>query len=323
MFARVAAAAPLAVDRVGVGVRGCRPCACSMPSPPAARSRPADATSTEIEWATNVDWAKGKHAVRAGALVEGGRYRSDSRTNYLGTYTFASLADYDAAAGHLHAADRRSARPVLAVAGGPLRAGRLARAQEPDAQRGSARRSCRRISDDAGTSRRAPASPGRHSARQNHGPRRRRNLLRLARRGHVRADASRRRREAAGSRDSKPRLSRIRSAGGADQQVLPTSKYMLAGNLVMPKRAMRQRRHQPAALADARRQRELQPHGRHQPAARPQHQCAAGRWQPSGSGARQRHPGRIHRSHARRVAQCRSQLQRSDAGGRWSSRTTR
>jgi hypothetical protein len=52
--------------------------------------------STEIEGATSVDWAKGKHAVRAGMLIEGGSYRSDTRTNYLGTYTFANLADYDA-----------------------------------------------------------------------------------------------------------------------------------------------------------------------------------------------------------------------------------
>jgi hypothetical protein len=50
--------------------------------------------AAEIEWATNVDWARGRHAVRFGSLVEGGRYRSDNRTNYLGTYTFASLADY-------------------------------------------------------------------------------------------------------------------------------------------------------------------------------------------------------------------------------------
>ena len=35
-------------------------------------------TSTELEWATNIDWAKGKHSVRLGALVEGGRFRSDS-----------------------------------------------------------------------------------------------------------------------------------------------------------------------------------------------------------------------------------------------------
>lgn len=53
--------------------------------------------AAEIEWATNVDWARGRHAVRFGSLVEGGTYRSDSRTNYLGTYTFASLADYQAA----------------------------------------------------------------------------------------------------------------------------------------------------------------------------------------------------------------------------------
>jgi hypothetical protein len=52
--------------------------------------------TTEIEWATNVDWARGRHSVRIGALVEGGWYRSDSRTNYLGTYTFASLADFEA-----------------------------------------------------------------------------------------------------------------------------------------------------------------------------------------------------------------------------------
>jgi hypothetical protein len=50
----------------------------------------------EIELATNVDWARGKHSVRAGALLEGGFYNSDSRTNHLGTYTFASLEDYEA-----------------------------------------------------------------------------------------------------------------------------------------------------------------------------------------------------------------------------------
>jgi hypothetical protein len=52
--------------------------------------------ATEVEWATNVDWATGKHSVRAGVLIEAGVYNSDSRTNYLGTYTFASLEDYEA-----------------------------------------------------------------------------------------------------------------------------------------------------------------------------------------------------------------------------------
>ena len=52
--------------------------------------------ATEVEWATNVDWARGRHAIRFGALVEGGWYRSDNRTNYLGTFTFTSRDDFAA-----------------------------------------------------------------------------------------------------------------------------------------------------------------------------------------------------------------------------------
>ena len=67
--------------------------------------------STEVEWATNIDWARGRHAVRMGALVEGGSYRSDSHTNYLGTYTFASLADYEA--GRPATYSRRTGDPLV------------------------------------------------------------------------------------------------------------------------------------------------------------------------------------------------------------------
>ena len=52
--------------------------------------------ATDIEWATNVDWARGRHAVRFGTLIEGGWYTSDNRTNYLGTFVFPSSADFDA-----------------------------------------------------------------------------------------------------------------------------------------------------------------------------------------------------------------------------------
>jgi carboxypeptidase family protein len=51
---------------------------------------------TEVEFASNIDWAFGRHSMRFGTLLEGGWFDSDSRTNYLGTYTFASLADYQA-----------------------------------------------------------------------------------------------------------------------------------------------------------------------------------------------------------------------------------
>lgn len=70
--------------------------------------------STEIEWATNVDWAKGRHAIRAGALLEGGSYRSDATTNYLGTFTFTSLADYEA--GRPSTYSRRSGNPLVRFA---------------------------------------------------------------------------------------------------------------------------------------------------------------------------------------------------------------
>lgn len=52
--------------------------------------------SLELEWATNVDWTKGRHAIRTGVLVEGGSYKSDSRTNYLGTFVFPSFEDFQA-----------------------------------------------------------------------------------------------------------------------------------------------------------------------------------------------------------------------------------
>ena len=93
-------------------------------------------------------------------------------------------------------------------------------------------RSCRRTSTTAGTWRRAAAftwSPfknGKTTIRA-----RRRSLLRLARRGHLRADPARRRHTPAGSRDRQSGLSRSvcrrRGAG-----VLPPSKYMLADGLV-------------------------------------------------------------------------------------------
>jgi len=50
----------------------------------------------DFEAASDLDYVRGVHSLRAGVLVEGGRYRSTDSANYLGTYTFASLADYEA-----------------------------------------------------------------------------------------------------------------------------------------------------------------------------------------------------------------------------------
>jgi hypothetical protein len=49
-----------------------------------------------FELASDLDYVRGAHSWRTGAHVEGGSFTSDDITNYLGTYTFASLADYEA-----------------------------------------------------------------------------------------------------------------------------------------------------------------------------------------------------------------------------------
>lgn len=50
----------------------------------------------DLELASDLDYVRGPHSWRVGGLIEGGRYRSDDISNYLGTYTFASLDDYRA-----------------------------------------------------------------------------------------------------------------------------------------------------------------------------------------------------------------------------------
>jgi hypothetical protein len=67
--------------------------------------------SVELEGAVDVDYVRGAHSMRAGLLVEGGRFRSDERTNDLGTFTFSSLADYQAGRASLFT--RRSGDPLI------------------------------------------------------------------------------------------------------------------------------------------------------------------------------------------------------------------
>jgi len=70
--------------------------------------------STEFELATDVDYARKGHAIRMGALVEGGSYLSDTRANYLGTFTFSSLDAYDA--GRPSNYTRRLGNPLVSYA---------------------------------------------------------------------------------------------------------------------------------------------------------------------------------------------------------------
>lgn len=69
------------------------------------------AASTTFEVASDLDYVRGAHSWRTGLLVEGGRHSSDDLTNYLGTYTFASLADFNA--GRALSYTRRIGDPVI------------------------------------------------------------------------------------------------------------------------------------------------------------------------------------------------------------------
>lgn len=66
---------------------------------------------TEFEFASDLDYVRGAHSWRTGILLEAGRWRSDDISNYLGTYTFASLEDYQA--GKPAAYSRRIGDPAL------------------------------------------------------------------------------------------------------------------------------------------------------------------------------------------------------------------
>jgi hypothetical protein len=65
----------------------------------------------DVEFASDVDYAHGIHALRAGVLLEGGTVRSDETSNYLGTYTFTSLAAL--AAGQPASYTRRIGDPLV------------------------------------------------------------------------------------------------------------------------------------------------------------------------------------------------------------------
>jgi hypothetical protein len=50
----------------------------------------------DFEFASDIDHIRGIHSIRAGVLLEGGSFRTDDSSNYLGTYSFTSLAAFDA-----------------------------------------------------------------------------------------------------------------------------------------------------------------------------------------------------------------------------------
>lgn len=52
--------------------------------------------ATELELSEDLGYARGRHSLRAGGLLEGGHYRSDQASNRGGTFTFPDLEAYEA-----------------------------------------------------------------------------------------------------------------------------------------------------------------------------------------------------------------------------------
>jgi hypothetical protein len=52
--------------------------------------------STTYSLASDLDYVRGKHSFRTGLQIDGTQYHSDAESNYLGTYTFASVDAYNA-----------------------------------------------------------------------------------------------------------------------------------------------------------------------------------------------------------------------------------
>jgi len=55
-----------------------------------------ETTNVNYTIASDVDYVRGLHSWRGGIEIVGSTYRTNQATNYLGTYTFASRADFDA-----------------------------------------------------------------------------------------------------------------------------------------------------------------------------------------------------------------------------------
>ncbi|HEV3139293.1 MAG TPA: TonB-dependent receptor, partial [Vicinamibacterales bacterium] len=67
-----------------------------------------------FELASDVDYVRGMHTVRTGFMLEGGSYRSDESSNYLGTFVFTSTAALSAGAPTRYS--RRIGDPLISYA---------------------------------------------------------------------------------------------------------------------------------------------------------------------------------------------------------------
>ena len=172
---------------------------------------------------------------RRASQLDGGWYRSDDTSNYLGTYTFESLDAFNA--GQPRSYTRRIGDPNIDY----LNLQAAVYVQDDIRVRKSLtlspgcatrrRRTCSDYNDVRAALRR---HLGAVQERQDDAARQRRHLLRLAGHRHLRADAAGRRLPPAGAEHHQPVLSR---SAATSARVPPTNKYLLADDLQMARNA--------------------------------------------------------------------------------------
>ena len=319
---RVAAAGPRAAATTTSRASRRRPSACSTPSRPAAPSRRRPAQHRHR--------IRDRHRLReARALAADGhaarrRHLSQRQPHQLSwhLHVLEPRRLQRRAAGDLHAPLGKPAGRVLAVAGGVLPPGRLARAEEPDASTRACARSSRRMSSDhwnlapRGGVTWSPFKNGKTTVRAGGG------LFYE----WLDADTFEQTLRVDGTRQQDlvivnpgypdPFAGGDGTAGAAAEPVTARGRTRHAEARAGPGRR------DAADLADLRREHELQPHERLGPVPRPQRQRAArtasGRTRPSATSPRWSRPrsSASIRSTSASTSTCRS-------GGRSCSPTTR
>ena len=151
--------------------------------------------SWDVEAADNLDVARGRHAMRVGALVQAGRYEASDESNTLGTFTFSSLAQY--VAGRPATFTKRTGNPLVSYSF--VRAGwyfqdDIKLHKTLSAQRRTATRSAESRGGPLQSLAASRWHLGATAKCQAHNPRRRGVDLQLVRIDRLRTDASRRRR---------------------------------------------------------------------------------------------------------------------------------
>jgi hypothetical protein len=169
--------------------------------------------------------------VRTGIVLSGGSYRSDDTSNYLGTYTFESLAAYEA--GTPRSYTRRIGDPNIRywnLQSAPTSRTTFASARASRSAPASATRR-RPISTTSMRSAAARRHVGAVQERQNDAARQRGRLLRLAEQRHLRAIAAHRRLPQQELNILDPSFP---DPGGVGI-IPPINKYLLADDLQMAK----------------------------------------------------------------------------------------